>query len=235
MKKTLILFLILNLTACAELGQVLEDVTGSQVLTEQQIALGLKEALNNGITNEVTDLTLTDGFYKNELVKILYPQELQKVDKTLRDIGLGALADEGLKMLNRAAEDAVGEAIPIFKEAILSMTFEDARQILMGDQNAATVYLQNTTTAALRAKFDPIIRNSFQKVGADKVWADVINTYNQIPLVRKVNPDIAGYTTDEALKGVFNMVAVEELKIRTDIKARTSELLRRVFALQDNQ
>lgn len=232
-KKVLVIFLALNLTACAELGQVLEDIANSQVLTDQQIAGGLKEALTNGISNQVTGLALTDGFYKNELVKILYPEELQKVDKTLRDIGLGSLADEGLKLLNRAAEDAVGEAIPIFKEAILNMTFDDARQILMGNQDAATLYLQRTTSEALRAKFDPIIRQSFQKVGADKVWADVINTYNQIPLVKPVNPDLTGYTTDEALKGVFNMVAVEELKIRTDIKSRTSDLLKRVFALQD--
>ncbi len=232
-KKALVIFMVLNLTACAELGQVLEGVSNPQVLTQQQIGDGLKEALTNGIVNQVTDMALKDGFYRNEMVKILYPEELKKVDKTLRDIGLGSLADEGLKMLNRAAEDAVGEAIPIFKQAILNMTFTDAKNILMGGNDAATQYLQRTTNAALRAKFEPIIRQSFQKVGADKVWADVINTYNQIPLVKPINADLGGYTTDEALKGVYKMVAVEEQKIRTDIKSRTSDLLKRVFALQD--
>ena len=131
------------------------------------------------------------------------------------------------------AENAVDEAMPIFKDAILKMTFNDARNILMGSQDAATQYLQNTTSASLRAKFNPIIQNSFQKVGADRIWNDVISTYNQIPFVNKVNPNLTEYTTDEAMKGVFKMVAVEEQKIRTNIGNRTSDLLRRVFSLQD--
>ena len=213
--------------------QVLDEVANSNILTQEQIGQGLKEALTNGIVNQVTTLAIKDGFFKNEMVKILYPQELQKVDKTLRDIGLDALADEGLKMLNRAAEDAVSEAIPIFKEAIMNMTFTDAKNILMGDKDAATQYLQRTTSEALRAKFQPIIQNSFQKVGADKVWNDIITKYNKIPLVNKVNPDLTGYVTDESLKSVYKMVAVEENKIRTDIGSRSTDLLKKVFALQD--
>ncbi len=232
-KKALVFVLVFNFAACAEMQQVLDEVANSNILTQEQIGQGLKEALTNGIVNQVTTLAIKDGFFKNEMVKILYPQELQKVDKTLRDIGLDALADEGLKMLNRAAEDAVSEAIPIFKEAIMNMTFTDAKNILMGNNDAATQYLQRTTSEALRAKFQPIIQNSFQKVGADKVWNDIITKYNKIPLVNKVNPDLTGYVTDESLKSVYKMVAVEENKIRTDIGSRSTDLLKKVFALQD--
>lgn len=233
MKKLFLIITIFTLSGCAEMQQVLDEVANSNILTQEQIGQGLKEALTNGIVNQVTTLAIKDGFFKNEMVKILYPQELQKVDKTLRDIGLDALADEGLKMLNRAAEDAVSEAIPIFKEAIMNMTFTDAKNILMGDKDAATQYLQRTTSEALRAKFQPIIQNSFQKVGADKVWNDIITKYNKIPLVNKVNPDLTGYVTDESLKSVYKMVAVEENKIRTDIGSRSTDLLKKVFALQD--
>ena len=233
-KKIFLIVLVFQLSACNELQQILE--TGGNVgLTQFQIANGLKEALQNGVANQVTTLGGVDGFFKNELVKILLPQELQKVDKALRDIGFNKLADKGLMIINRAAEDAVGEAIPIFRNAILDMTIADAKNILMGNQNAATQYLQNSSNAALRAKFSPIIQNSFHKVGADKVWKDVITTYNKIPFVNKVNPNLTQYTTDQALKGVFTMVAVEEVKIRTNIKSRTSDLLRRVFALQDTK
>jgi len=232
-KKIILIALILQVSACNELQQVLEDAAGSTGLSTIQIANGLKEALDNGVENQVTTLGVADGFFKNELVKILLPEELQKVDTALRKIGLSSLADEGLKVLNRAAEDAVGEAIPIFKDAIVNMTFADAKNILMGNQDAATQYLQNATSVSLREKFSPIIQNSFQKVGADQVWTNLINRYNNIPFVNKVNPNLTAYTTDEAMKGVFKMVAVEEVKIRTDIKSRTSDLLKKVFALQD--
>lgn len=232
-KKIILIALILQVSACTELQQVLEDAAGSTGLSTLQIANGLKEALDNGVTNQVTTLGVADGFFKNELVKILLPEELQKVDNALRKIGLSSLADEGLKVLNRAAEDAVSEAIPIFKDAIVNMTFADAKNILMGNQDAATQYLQNATSVSLRQKFSPIIQNSFQKVGADQVWTNLITRYNSIPFVNKVNPDLTEYTTDEAMKGVFQMVAVEEIKIRTDLKSRSSDLLRKVFALQD--
>ena len=221
-------------TSCEELQQVLET-TGEVGVTNFDIANGLKEALQNGVSKQVVFLGEKDGFLKNEMVKILYPQELQKVDRALRNAGLSSLADKGLEMLNRAAEDAVGEAIPVFRDAIYNMTIQDARDILMGNSDAATQYLQRTTSNSLRAKFSPIIQQSFQKVGADKIWNDIITTYNTIPFVSKINPDITAYTTDESLKGVFKMVAVEESKIRSNIKSRTSDLLRRVFALQDKK
>ncbi len=231
-KQLFLIIVFFQLTACAELQQVVNQLPNG-MLTNEQIGSGLKEALNNGISNQVSTLALKDGFFKNELVKILLPEELKKVDSALRKMGLSNLADDGLKLLNSAAEDAVGEAIPIFRAAIKDMKFADVKNILLGDKNAATLYLQKTTNAELYQKFNPIINNSFQKVGADKVWANLISRYNSIPFTADVNPNLTDYVTQQALKGVFTMVAIEELEIRSKLNKRTSDLLRRVFALQD--
>lgn len=229
-----VVFVLFQLMACSELQQVVNQLpTTGTAITNDQIGNGLKEALNKGITEQVSKLAAENGFYKNELTKILLPEELQKVDKTLRSVGLSKLADEGLKVLNRAAEDAVGEAIPIFVDAIKGMSITDAKNILLGDEVAATNYLKNSTSDALYQKFNPIINNSFQKVGADKIWANLITKYNSIPLTNNVNPDLTDYVTAEALKGVFTMVEVEEKEIRENVSSRTSDLLKTVFALQD--
>ncbi len=236
MKKTIFILLSgLVLTSCAEMQQIANQLPGVMEQGNLDIAGGLKEALNNGITKQVTKLTATDGFYKNQMVKILLPEELQKVDSGLRKIGLGSLADEGLKAINRTAEDAVKEATPIFVDAIRGMTFTDAKNILMGNESAATSYLQTSTSTALYSKFNPVIKNSFSKVGADKIWTNIINKYNAIPLVKKVNPDLTDYTTKKAMEGVFKMVAVEEKNIRTNLSSRSSDLLKKVFALQDKK
>ena len=236
MKKVLFLLAICTFSSCAEMQQVLNSLPQTQGMgTGLDIAGGLKEALNNGVSNQVSKLTATDGFFRNEAVKILLPAELQKVDKTLRSIGMGKLADEGLKAINRTAEDAVKEATPIFMDAITNMSFNDAKNILMGNESAATSYLQSATTTALYGKFNPVIRNSFTKVGADKIWENLINKYNTIPLVNKVNPDLTDYVTNQALNGVFKMITVEEKKIRSDLGARTSNLLKQVFAMQDKK
>jgi hypothetical protein len=206
---------------------------GSGGVSDVMIAGGLRQALDFGINKQVSKLTRKDGFYKNQLVKILLPQELQKVDKTLRDIGLGKLADEGLIVLNRAAEDAVKEATPIFVDAVKEITFNDAKNILLGPDNSATNYLQTKTNTALYSKFNPVIQSSFSKVGADQIWTNIINKYNSIPFVNPVNPDLTDYVTNEALKGVYKMIAVEEKQIRTRVSSRTTDLLRKVFVLQD--
>jgi len=231
-KKLFLTVLLIQITACAELQQVVNQFPNAGI-TNDQIGNGLKQALHNGITNQVSKLAVKDGFFKNELTRILLPEELQKVDNTLRKIGLSKLADEGLKVLNRAAEDAVGEAIPVFVDAIKGMTFIDAKNILLGEKNAATMYLQNKTSEALYQKFNPIIANSFQKVGADKIWENLITKYNNLPLTANVNPNLTDYVTQEALKGVFTMVEVEEKEIRANVNKRSTELLKRVFALQD--
>jgi len=237
MKKTILLIVVgITISSCAEMQQIANQLPGVLNQTGSiDIAGGLKEALNNGITKQVTKLTASDGFYKNQMVKILLPEELKKVDSGLRKIGLGSLADEGLKAINRTAEDAVKEATPIFVDAIKGMTFTDAKNILMGNESAATTYLQSSTSTALYAKFNPVIKNSYAKVGADKVWANIINKYNAIPLVKKVNPDLTDYTTNKAMEGVFKMIGVEEKNIRTDLSSRTSDLLKKVFAMQDKK
>ncbi|MGL2963608.1 DUF4197 domain-containing protein [Flavobacterium sp. RSB2_4_14] len=232
---TLAFVLSFSFMGCAEMQQMANQFPELNTIGGVNISAGLKEALNNGITNQVTKLTAVDGFYKNTAVKILMPDELKKVDTALRRVGLSSLADQGILMLNRAAEDAVKEATPIFVDAVKNMSFTDAKNILLGNESAATTYLQTTTTTQLYAKFNPVIKNSFSKVGADKVWTSIITKYNSIPLVQKVNPDLTDYTTNKALEGVFKMIAIEEKNIRTDIKARTSPLLQQVFAMQDKK
>ena len=234
------LLLFVPIIATAQLGQ-LKKIGNIKVpkipklTTVPDISAGLKEALNNGITKQVTKLTAEDGFYKNDLVKILLPAELQKVDRSLRSLGMANLADEGLKVLNRAAEDAVKEATPIFVDAVKNMNFTDAKTILMGNENAATKYLETATSTALYDKFSPVIATSLNKVNADKIWGQMINKYNSIPLVKKVSPDLKDYVTKETMKGVFNMVAIEEKEIRVNLKARTSPLLQSIFAMQDKK
>ncbi len=233
-RKLLAILLIFNLTACAELQQVVNQLPQSTgTIGNADIAAGLRQALDLGIDKQVSKLTQTDGFFKNDLVKILLPEELQKVDKALRDVGLSNLADEGLKVLNRAAEDAVKEATPIFVDAVKGITFADAKNILLGNNDAATQYLTSKTQTALYDKFNPVIKNSFSKVGADKIWSNLINKYNAIPFTNNVNPDLTDYVTGEALKGVYTMIAVEEKEIRTKLSSRTTDLLKKVFALQD--
>lgn len=234
MKKISSLFILITLlitSSCAELQQVVNQLPGS--LSNEEIAAGLRQALDNGIDKQVTKLTVQDGFFKNELVKIGLPDELKKVDKALRNIGLNNLADQGLKVLNRAAEDAVKEATPIFVDAVKGITFSDAKNILLGVDTAATDYLRSGTSDTLYEKFSPVIQKSFTKVGADQIWANLINKYNTIPFVQKVNPDLTDYVTGEALEGVYTMIAVEEKEIRTKLSSRSTDLLKKVFALQD--
>ena len=233
-KKIASLALVIIFFGCAELQKVVNNLPNSGgALKQEQIGNGLRQALDNGIKNQVAKLTAKDGFYKNELVKILLPSELQKVDNALRKIGLGKLADEGIKALNRVAEDAVQTAIPIFVDVVKEITFNDAKNILLGDDNAATIYLETRTKDQLYKSFSSIINTSFSKVGADKIWSNLITKYNNIPFTKSVDTDLTNYVTNEALEGVFTMIAVEEKGIRNKINLRNTELLRKVFAIQD--
>ncbi len=233
MKKLIVCLIIIPFFGCQELQQVVNQLPQTGTLGNEEIAGGLRQALDFGIEKQVSKLSATDGFFKNELVKILLPEELQKVDKTLRNIGLGKLADEGLKVLNNAAEDAVSEATPIFVDAVKNISFNDAKNILLGNDDAATSYLKGQTETQLYSKFNPVIENSFKKVGADKIWGNLITKYNNLPLTSDVNPDLTDYVTQEALTGVFTMIAVEEKEIRTKASSRTTDLLKKVFSLQD--
>lgn len=240
MKKIFFLLLFVSTISNAQFKNLVKKATDKAATYTKSdsgldIGAGLKEALNKGVTEQVSKLTAEDGFYKNETVKILMPEELQKVDKTLRKMGMSNLADDGIKALNRAAEDAVKEANPIFVSAIKNMSITDAKSILMGNENAATVYLQSETTTDLYAKFSPVVKQSISKVGADVIWASIIKKYNAIPMVSKVNPDITDYVTNKALEGVFKMITVEEKNIRTNLNSRTSDVLRKIFAMQDKK
>lgn len=201
-------------------------------LTSSQISSGLKEALNVGVTEGVQKLALENGFYKNEMVKILMPEKLRKIDTKLRALGLSKLADQGVLLLNRAAEDAVSESAPIFANAITSMTFDDAKDILLGGDNSATTYLKTKTQTELSAAFQPKVQASLGKVGADKVWKQIITKYNTVAR-DKVTTDLNEYVTSETINGVFKMVADKENGIRNNSALRTTSLLQKVFGAQD--
>ncbi len=222
-----------TLQTAQQVMQQLPSVMQNSTLSQGDIASALRQALNNGVSNQVSKLTSVDGFYKNKLAKIMLPKELQMVSDTLYKVGLGSLAEQGTKALNRSAEDAVKTATPIFVNAIKNISFNDAKNILMGQDNAATQYLQNQTVNQLYRQFNPVIRKSFSKVGADGIWKNIISQYNSIPFVKKVNPDLNDYVTKQALKGVFTMIAEEEKGIRNNVGLRNTDLLRKVFSLQD--
>jgi hypothetical protein len=190
---------------------------------------GIKEALLQGTNKSVTQLSAVNGFLGNAAVKIVFPPEAQKAEHTLRGLGMGKLCDQVIVSLNRAAEDAAGQAEPIFIDAIKQMTFDDATNILLGPPDAATQYFKHTTSAQLAAKFRPIIQTSLNKVGATKYYGDVANEYNKLPFVKHINPDIVDYATQKAIDGIFIQIAAEELNIRRNISARSTPLMRKVF------
>lgn len=198
-------------------------------LSEQDAVSGIKEALIKGTGESVNFVSRLDGYLKNPEIKIPFPENAKNIESKLRSIGLGSQVDEVIVSLNRAAEDAAKEAKPIFISAIQGMTVTDAINIVRGSNDAATQYLARTTTPGLKARFTPVIKTSLDKVNATRLWGDAINAYNQIPLVTKQNPDLTGYVTDKAIAGLFVMIAKEELKIRQNPAARTSEILRKVF------
>lgn len=189
----------------------------------------LKEALQIGTRNASGRLNQVNGYFGNQLIKILMPPEARQIEATLRRVGMGDLVDKAILSMNRAAEDAASQAVPIFVNAITGMTIQDGISIVRGGQGAATNYLKNATTAALTSAFRPHIQNSLNKVNATRYWADVINAYNKVPMVKKMNPDLAGYVTERALNGLFISIADEENKIRTNPAARVSDILKKVF------
>ena len=198
---------------------------------ESEIVAGLKEALTIGAQNSGETLSSLDGFFANAAIKVLMPPEAKKVEQQLRSIGLGKQVDQAILSMNRAAEDAAKSAAPIFVDAIKKMSIQDAMGILKGGDFAATKYLQDNTTSALTEAFRPVVENSLKKVDATKYWNTVFTTYNQFSK-EKVNPDLNAYVTERAISGIFRQVGLEEQKIRKDPMARTTELLKKVFAQQ---
>jgi hypothetical protein len=199
-------------------------------LSSNEIVQGLKEALNVGAKNASGRLGVTNGFFGNALIKVLMPPEAKKVETTLRQLGMGDVVDKAILSMNRAAEDASTKVVPIFTNAITSMSIQDGVSILRGGNGAATNYLKGRTTASLTTAFRPVINASLSKVGATKYWTEVINIYNRLPTVRqKINPDLTAYVTERALNGLFVTIADEENKIRTNPAARISDILKKVF------
>lgn len=236
MKKTILLLLLLGSIipgGCDTLAQLpgVNTGTGQPGLSNADVVNGLRQALEIGAQNSSNILSQVNGYFGNAAVKILMPPEAQKVEQTLRNLGLGSIVDKATLSMNRAAEDAAKSAAPIFINAIKQMSIQDAMQILSGGQHAATDYLKKTTTGALTTAFQPVIQKSLQQVDATKYWSDVFSTYNKFSL-KKVNPDLTAYVTEKALDGLFYNISLEEAKIRTDPAARATDLLKKVFAKQ---
>ncbi|MBK9103541.1 MAG: DUF4197 domain-containing protein [Saprospiraceae bacterium] len=230
---TRIIIISLCFALCLPSCDTLQQLSGGLEPTTAEIGQGLKQALELGISEGATLLSQRDGYFKSQY-KILLPAEARKVTDKLKFIpGFSDVENVVLEKLNRAAEDAAASAKPIFVNAIKEMTFEDALNILMGPDNAATQYLDLKTHDPLYNEFHPVIVTSLNKFNAIEYWADAVNAYNKIPLVEKVNPSLDQYVTEKALDGLFGMVAKKELQIRTHINSRTTNLLKKVFAKQD--
>ncbi|MFC6997555.1 DUF4197 domain-containing protein [Rufibacter roseus] len=225
----------IGLSGCtaSQIQQTMDGINGTvganRPLTQTEVASGLREALAQGINRGATQASQTNGFYQNSLIRIPFPPDVQRVENTLRNVGLGDQVDKFILTLNRGAEDAAKSSVPIFMNAIRQLTFNDVWNILRGEKDAATQFLRRTTTDQLTQAFRPIMSQSLDKVNATKYYADLVNQYNRIPLVQKVNPDLEAYATQKAIDGLFLLVAQEEANIRENPIARTTELLRRVF------
>ena len=228
MKKILAVVLFSSLFYGCDVLKQLPQGTGVGV-TEAEAGQGIKEALSQGLAGAVLKLNKEDGFFKDALYKILVPEDAQKIANTLRDIGFGSLVDKAILQINRGAEDAAGYAKPIFVNAIKSMSIQDAIGLVRNGDTSATHFFREKTTAQLMSAFTPVIKASLDKVDATKYYGDMVNKYNSIPLVRKLNPDLTGYVTTKATNALFDLVAQEEKNIRTNFAARTTDILRKVF------
>ncbi len=227
MKKLLtVLVFSIVLSGC----DVLSNLPGTGGVTETEAGQGIKEALGQGLVKAVLQLNKEDGFFKDALYKVLLPPDAKKIENTLRDLGMGKMVDKAILQINRAAEDAAGYAKPIFVDAIKSMTISDAIGLVKNGDTSATHFFRIKTTDKLIAAFLPVIKTSLDKLDATKYYSDVVNTYNNFPTTfKKINPDLPGFVTERATDALFDLVAKEEVNIRTNLAARTTDLLRRVF------
>lgn len=232
MKRIYFFLLPLFLMSCdpADIQKVLDSVG---TVASSDIAGGLKQALNFGVDDSVKFLSAKNGFY-GSAYKILLPEEARVVTDKLKLIpGFSNLEEELIKKLNQGAEDAASKAGPIFFDAIKSISFNDAMNILKGADNAATKYLENKTYQSLYNEFEPVLENSLNKFGVDDYWGKAVEAYNKIPLLEDVNPSLKDYVATKALTALFSEIAVKEKGIRNDVSQRTTDLLREVFSQQD--
>ncbi|MDX2003397.1 MAG: DUF4197 domain-containing protein [Chitinophagales bacterium] len=199
-------------------------------ISGDKVVDGLKEALNIATKTAAGNVSKTDGYFRNVLIKIPYPAEVKPVmDVAAKVPGGQKYVDDFVKSLNRAAEEAAKSAAPIFVDAVKQMTITDGMTILKGSSNEATMYLKSKTQEQLKAKYKPIVKSALAKVQVTKYWNKVASSYNKLPFVKKVNPNLEDYTTQKALDGLFLMIGKEEEKIRKDPAARVTDILRTVF------
>lgn len=204
--------------------------TGLGGITQQEAALGIKEALGQGLSRSVLQLNTADGFFRDAAYKVLLPPDARKIENTLRTIGLGSMVDKAILQINRGAEDAAGFAKPIFIDAIKKMTLQDAIGLVRNGDTSATHFFREKTTSQLMEAFRPVIQSSLDKVDATKYYGDLVSRYNSLPTTfKKVNPDLANFVTERATIALFDLIAKEEINIRTNLAARSSDILRKVF------
>lgn len=197
----------------------------------RDVVQGLKEALRLGVDSATFHLGLLDGFYGDDIIRIVMPPETKKIEKTLRDLGLGKTVDQAVLSMNRAAEDASKYVGDIFLNSIKQITIQDALGILKGDNTAATNYLKRTTSVQLTTAIKPIVSHSLDYVNATKYWKDVFTAYNRLSS-NPVNTDLTDYVTQKTLDGIFYHIGLEEQKIRKDPMARVTDILKKVFGSQ---
>ena len=234
MKQIILLLLATSIAAISPAQSILDKAKqklskNQSGVTEEEAGKGVKEALNNGISSAVSFLNKPDAFFKNDLYKVLLPPDAKKMEKTLRGLGMGKMCDDAILAINRGAEDAVGFATPIFIDAIKQMTVTDALKLVTGGKNSITDFFREKTSAKLKEAFMPVIQKSLEKTNATKYYGDAVDRYNKVPLVKKMNPDLASYVADRTLFALFDRIAVEEANIRSNPAARTSDLLKKVF------
>ena len=237
MKKLFLILFIFPIFTQAQYWKVLKkaaekvnkELINKNLFSEEEAANALKETLNKGMGKGVSVLSVKDGYFANPKVKIPFPKNATKVADKLKKLGMQKQVDEVVLSINRAAEDAAKSAKSIFVDAIKKMSIKDAIGIVKGNKTAGTDYLNRNTNSALANTFKPIIKTSLEKVNATKRWESVMNTYNKIPFVEKVNPELETYVTEKAISGLFFMLAQQEIAIRENPKERTSALLKKVF------
>ena len=198
-------------------------------LTDKETVNGLKEALTLASKLSVKSASKNDGFNGNQLIRIPFPPEAEKMESTVRQMGMGSQVDEFIVSLNRAAEHASKEAAVIFIDAIKEMEIADGKTILTGGNTAATKYMLDHTAVKLYTKFKPIVSASLKTVEVNKYWQPLANTYNKVPFVEDVNPDLEDYATRKSIEGLFKLMAKEEKKIRTLGSAQVTKTLMKVF------
>ena len=233
MKKIIILIVFATtmvISSCEELQQVASAAGSGAGISNNEAAAGIKEALGQGIGKAVVQLNTADGFFKNAFYKILLPPEAKKIENTLRDLGFNSMVDKAILQINRGAEDAAAFAKPIFVDAIRNMTLSDAIGLIRNGDTSATHFFRDKTTSKLIAAFTPVIQSSLNKVDATKYYGDLITKYNNFPTTfKKLNPDLTSYVTLKATDALFDLIAKEEVNIRTNFAARTTTLLQKVF------